>query len=191
MRKLPSSLDNPIDNYLIDLCEKLAPIYNYYNFTPNVLTTFSLLFGIISVLLFVNDFYVLAAIIFFISYFFDCCDGHYARKYGLVTTFGCYYDHVSDTLKYIMMGCAMYYKSPTRFYTILPIFSILLFLSLVHTGCGELYTDEDVQSDSLSYFKPFCPNREEPEKALTLTKYFGFGTLNLAVALMIISYKFL
>lgn len=188
MRKLPSSFDNPIDNYLIDLCEKLSPMYKHYNFTPNILTTFSLLFGIISVLLFINDFYILSAIIFFVSYFFDCCDGHYARKYGLVTTFGCYYDHISDTLKYVMLGYVMYNKSKEKFYALFPIFSVLLFLSLVHTGCGELYTDEDVQSDSLSYFKILCPSK--PEQSLNFTKYFGFGTLNAAVALMIVSYKF-
>lgn len=188
MRKIPSSYDNPIDNIIINLCEYSSEIFKNLGLTPNILTTISLLLAIFSIILFYYDYYILSAIVFFISYIFDCCDGHYARKYNMVTKFGCYYDHMSDTLKYILFGIVMFYKSKTRFFIILPIFLALFCLSLIHTGCMEIYTDQSIQSQSLYYFQSFCPTN--PEIALNYTKFFGFGTFNIIFLLFIISYSF-
>lgn len=185
MRKVPCNLDNPIDSFLINICEKSSKFFSDLNLTPNILTTISLLLAIFSIILFYYDYYYISAIVFLISYFFDCCDGHFARKYHMMTKFGCYYDHVSDTLKYILLGAVIYYKSKEKFFLILPIFLILFTLAAMHTGCGELYIDEDIRSESLNIFKCLCPTPENPECALRFTKYFGFGTLTLVmVAIM-------
>ena len=40
----------------------------------------------------------LIAIILLIFYFMDCLDGHFARKYNMVTVFGDYFDHFVDIL---------------------------------------------------------------------------------------------
>ncbi|ARF09144.1 CDP-alcohol phosphatidyltransferase [Catovirus CTV1] len=188
MRKLPCDIDNPIDNFLINICENSSDFLKKNNFTPNILTTISLLIAIFSVILFYYDYYELAAIFFMISYFFDCCDGHFARKYNMMSKFGCYYDHVADTLKYVMLGTVMYYKSKNKFFKILPIFILLFALGLVHTGCIEIYTDDQNKSDSLSYFKDLCPTPTAPELALQYTKFFGFGTLNLVIVCLIFTF---
>jgi hypothetical protein len=47
--KLPRHLDNPIDNWILDICEKLDPFFVKCNMTPNKLTTISGYFGLLSV----------------------------------------------------------------------------------------------------------------------------------------------
>lgn len=187
MRKIPSNLDNPIDNIIINFCEGTVETLKKMNFTPNMLTTISLLLAIFSVILFCYDYYKFSAIIFFISYIFDCLDGHYARKYNMVTKFGCYYDHISDTFKYVLFSIAVYYKSKNKFILLLPIFIGLFILSLIHTGCMEIYTDINVQSESLTYFKSFCPS-DKANDYLKYTKYFGFGTFNVLFVLIIFTF---
>ena len=36
----------------------------------------------------------------FVGYFFDCMDGHFARKYNMVTEFGDMYDYITDLSKF-------------------------------------------------------------------------------------------
>ena len=42
-RKIPREYDNPIDNILVDLSEFLNPYFHRLNFTPNMITTLSLI----------------------------------------------------------------------------------------------------------------------------------------------------
>ena len=60
-RKLDSNYGNPIDNVLVDINEVLNPYYKRLNFTPNMLTTCSLLFTVLAAYLFVIDYRVWAA----------------------------------------------------------------------------------------------------------------------------------
>lgn len=186
MRKIPPQYDNPIDNIFIGICDYTCGFYKNFNFTPNILTSISLLLSIISAIFFYYDYYAISALLFLLSYMYDCCDGHYARKYDMVTEFGCYYDHISDMFKYVLFGIVMYYKSKEKLFAMLPIFLSLSFLTLIHLGCQESYTDERIRSNSLSYLKKLCP--ADPEIALTYTKLFGCGTTNLFVAYVILSY---
>lgn len=188
MRKIPSNLDNPIDNILISLSENSMQTLKDLNMTPNILTSISLLLAILSAILFLHDYYKISAIVFLISYIFDCYDGHFARKYNMVTQFGCYYDHISDSFKYLLFAIIIYYKSPTKFFVLLPIFLLLFTLSLMHAGCIELVTDQDIQSQSLSYFKSMCPTIKDPSISLNYTRYFGFGTFNILFVIVIFTF---
>ena len=49
MRKIDSDYENPIDNVLIDSGIKTLPFFKSIGFTPNLITTLSLIFGLISV----------------------------------------------------------------------------------------------------------------------------------------------
>ena len=53
-RKFPSFLENPIDNYIIHFGKNMFPIYKRLDLTPNILTTISLVFGLLSIYLFYN-----------------------------------------------------------------------------------------------------------------------------------------
>ena len=68
--------------------------------TPNMITGLSLLLGISSGVSMYYDKYKLAALLNFLAYFFDCVDGHLARKFDMVTVFGDYFDHYSDLVKF-------------------------------------------------------------------------------------------
>lgn len=46
MRKIPEDLENPIDSVLIAIVHIIQPYFYELGFTPNILTTFSLLFWI-------------------------------------------------------------------------------------------------------------------------------------------------
>ena len=51
-RKIPKNLENPLDNYIISCCDKASGCYRKINFTPNGITTLSLICGILAILLF-------------------------------------------------------------------------------------------------------------------------------------------
>ena len=51
-RKIPAEYDNPIDNIILDNVEKLNPIFKEFNFTPNMITTLSLIVGLIALYLY-------------------------------------------------------------------------------------------------------------------------------------------
>jgi len=126
MRKTHGDLENPIDNLFIDMAESTNSFYRSLRFTPNMLTTISLMLAILAVYLFFYDYRVLAAIIFLISYYFDCADGSFARKYNMVTDFGDIYDHVADIIKIILPLGVMYYKDANKFLMLLPFLLIIL-----------------------------------------------------------------
>ena len=108
MRKIESNLENPIDNILIDICDFILPTLKVLNFTPNILTTISLIFGLLSVYCLFREDKKCFAIFYLVSYFFDCVDGMMARKYNMVSRFGDIYDHTKDCLVFgLIMFCSI------------------------------------------------------------------------------------
>src|SRR5271170_5115362 len=95
-RKLPREIENPIDNMIVDFCDKLNPYMKEINIIPNHLTTLALICTCISFYYIYYDNFTLGALFFGIAYIFDCMDGNYARKYDMVTEFGDWYDHLVD-----------------------------------------------------------------------------------------------
>jgi len=194
MRKIPIEIENPFDNYIIELSDITLPVVYDYGFQPNTITTLSNIVAIIVVILLFKSQYYLAAFFVIVSYFFDCLDGHMARKYNMVTIFGDYYDHISDILKFLSILTAMYIINSKKFFEILPFIITLLVLSLIHMGCQELYYNKD-QSQTLDFFKKSCPVSNEPSKnelinVMKNTRLFGTGTLFFGLAISIIYYNF-
>lgn len=184
MRKIPSSYENPLDDLFLDLCELACPFFSSFNFTPNDITTFSLMFGIISVVCLYKGYVLNFALTFFISYFFDCLDGHYARKYNLTTEFGDYYDHVKDAFILILLVCVIFHRyrhcSSKNLKIASIIFIIFLFLTFMHLGCQEkVYLGN---SDTLGGLKYLCMSNEH----IKWSRYFGAGTFNIIFVLLII-----
>ena len=116
-RKLPNHMECPFDTILYTVIEPLSRFFHILNFTPNMLTTISTIFGAMS-------FYFLYKrkegffVISFISYYlFDCLDGYYARKYGLCSKFGDYYDHIKDFIvAFLVIGLIFYRLHKSRNY---------------------------------------------------------------------------
>ena len=191
-RKIPREYDNPIDNVLIDISERFNPYFKSLNFTPNMITTISLLFGIGLNIAYYHNYYYLAAFLLIISYFFDCMDGNYARKYDMQSKFGDYYDHFKDWLVLLIFLILFLRKNtPQRFKIIsIAIVIIVLIGSCIHLGCTEKYIQETKNkvknSDTLALIT-WCPDI----KYLSKTRLFSTGTLNVVIALIIIAHKYI
>ena len=193
MRKISSEYENPWDNIMIGLSESLCPMFYSIGFNPNMITTLSNISCIITILLLLNCNYYWAALFLLISYFFDCLDGHFARKYNMVTVFGDYYDHISDLLKILGVLITLYYIDKEKFIKVIPVIILLGILMSIHMGCQEsLYgTNESV---TLEPTRQLCPvsninNKDSVQNALSSTKYFGCGTFYLSIAIVIIYYS--
>ena len=189
--KLPKHLDNPIDNWILDICEKLDPFFVKCNMTPNKLTTISGYFGLLAVYCLYNKIKYLPGIFYFISYIFDGADGQFARRHNMVSKFGDYYDHLKDWSVMFMIFYVLYKRG--KMY--LAIFIFALSLSASHLGCQEHYyrqnNPDKEHSDTLSWCRYLCPfeNTETDdtrlENAMKYTKYFGLGTSNLLVSVIL------
>lgn len=188
-RKISRDNDNPIDNTLIDISYKLGKVFKIFNFTPNMITTISLLITLIGINNIYNGNYKIGAILYFIGYLFDCMDGNYARTYNMTSKFGDYYDHISDVMKIIILIICLYLlkiKRKTKILFII-IFLIFILLSFIHLGCQEKNNNEVNDDTILKYFKRLCINKEN----IIYTRYYGVGTLQMIISLFIFNIKFI
>ena len=182
-RKIPKKYENPIDNILIEIADKITPLLNNMKVTPNMVTGLSLLLGISSGVSMYYDKYKLAAILNFLAYFFDCVDGHLARKFDMVTVFGDYFDHYADLVKFGIILYMFYIKRKKKLFKIIIPILILILLMLIHFGCQEsVYGIDD--GPFLSFTKNFCP----VDSLIKFTRFFGTGTLSLVLSYIIFTY---
>ena len=189
--KLPEKYMDPIDIYFINSIEKLCPYLKQVGFTPNQLTTISFIFGIISCICYYYKKYIISGILFIISYYFDCIDGYYARKYNMGSVFGSYYDIISD---HIILGNLSLLFIFNKKISIKPkiiiiiIILLLYFLTIIHVSCQEKYTkkhNNDNVSEGLKILDIIkCNNHDN----MLYTRFFGVGTTALIFSIIIISH---
>lgn len=185
MKKLPNYMDNPIDTYLVDLFDNHYDFFKKTGHTPNILTTYSLIFGLLSCYFLNIKRIVLFSIFYAISYFFDCADGHFARKYNMTSKFGDIYDHTKDVLVGIIV---LYITFKNSSHNITPVTIILLivfiFLAVFHLSCQENNCDDkfkDKDNESLKLTRSLCKKKEN----IKWSRFFGTGTFNLFFILLI------
>lgn len=190
MRKIPEHLDNPYDNIMINLSENATNIFKKYNFSPNDITSLSIIFALLSTycILSIDQnkilYKSLAAIFYGISYYFDCLDGHYARKFNMSTDFGDKYDHYGDIFKNILIIYALFLKlSKQKFIVFVILYIISMFFVCIHLGCQEkLYNKNN--GHMLETFKFLCFS--EPNFMMKYTRYCGCGTVVLLTIIFIL-----
>jgi phosphatidylglycerophosphate synthase len=187
MRKIPSYLENPFDNFAIEIARITSPFYKSLNFTPNTLTTISLVFSIVSAIFFYHNYYEAAVIFFIISYIYDCTDGFYARKYGMTSKFGDLYDHVSDWFKIALISFVMYKKNSSKFIKYVPFMLVLITLMIIQFGCQETLHNDDEQP-FMAKTKLLCIGN--PYDIMYFTRFFGNGTFILIFAFLMYSFKY-
>lgn len=184
-RKIPEMFDNPLDNILIRGCDKSAPILKKLKMTPNMVTTIGLVFGLLCIICLMKEKYVLAVVFYWISYWLDCMDGHFARKYDMETQFGDYYDHLRDLFIFFGVSTMLFIKLKTS--TLRTIYvttiSLSLLLMLIHMGCQEKHSSFSENNHCLGKFKSWCPEHLE---AIHFSKFFGCGTLHLIQSIFIL-----
>lgn len=201
-RKIPHTFENPIDNQLLKLCDKLVLYCQKLDITPNSITIFRI---IMSIYIFYYMFYtcnkfipIVGTILF---YFLDCMDGHLARSTNQVTVLGDYLDHYADIIFNILIFIFMFIKNYPYKYFIIICFCLLVYMCLIHLGLQQknynniknvnkptnnitqiLDNIENIEEELLD--KLNCLHIFEPEN-ISWTKYFGCGTLYIVMILII------
>lgn len=185
MKKIPNEIDNPIDNVLIEFADWLCPYFYSLGYTPNMITTYSLITGLISCYFLYHKNLILFALFYFVSYFFDCLDGHYARKYDMSTTIGDMYDHFKDWTVFLIILYVSYINSKHNMN--IRVFSFILIIVLmmcIHMSCQEVNCDDKFKNANNSFilsFNSLCSNKDN----IKWTRYFGCGTFTILYILVI------
>lgn len=190
--KLHSSVENPFDKELRCCYDSICEFCYDNDFTPNHITTMSLICGVVCCYTLYKQIKYAPAIFYFLFYFFDCVDGYYARKYDMVTEFGDYYDHVKDMSINLTIIYILYLQ---RRYEGILLFVLLLLLSMVHLGCQEnlfSYSNPDFEhSATLSSCKMLCPLEIDGiHDGIMISKYIGTGTLTFFIILYFATLKY-
>ena len=184
MSKLETRFNNPIDVVLEKLYSPAMPYLHKMSVTPNMLTTVSLVAGLYAAKLIWDGKHQQGAFMFLISYFFDCMDGHMARRYNMESHFGDWYDHITDviTLGLGLVALVKRNKYSKRTLVVLTlVFVFLLLNTLKWFGCQEKVYDNEI-GKSIAMFKKLC---KDPDAELISRKYLGTGTLMMFVFLII------
>lgn len=186
-QKIPKSLDNPLDNIIYSLADQINPYFYRLHMTPNQITTLSLIFLLMSVGAIVRHKPVLFAFLYLLSYFFDCADGSYARRYKMTSKYGDLYDHGKDILGFIIICYVILIRYRNQFTLVSGLTSVLIFsLFLVQTGCEQRYINDSGSSLNLS--KYFCPSqgRKNIRQTMKWTRYFGAGSFTVFFTLLVV-----
>lgn len=185
MDKLPRNLENPIDNVLLAWSARLGPPLRATGHTPNQITTYSLVAGVLAAAALHRGAVGWFSALYAAAYFLDCADGQYARRYGMVSVFGDWYDHVSDAVKLLCIGAAAAAR-----YAVGPadcaVMGALLVATCTHMGCQQQYHQRHRGAsgggETLDGLQPLCPAHSA---MLPRTRWFGMGTLHAAIVVWI------
>lgn len=189
--KVPFELMDNISQFNYKLSDKISPSIYRKNITPNMITLFRALLGILSISLIKKN-KVLSAILVILFHFLDCLDGHHARKNNMVTKFGDYFDHFVD----ISIGLSLVVYLYPKVDKIRKIVGgVILFFMLIYLGCEQKYillkNKNVINDESLTFIQYFCPTND-PKRVdliLRLTKMFSIGAFITFLASCILSLK--
>lgn len=153
------NISYPIVNIFIPL------IYNL-GFTPNVITTITLLLRCIVIYNIYNKInHNTSLILFIISWLTDCIDGQLARNYNMKTKFGGIYDSVVDfitcTVMILVIFLKYYKKKRTTIYVILFITVGIYITQYFKTKCTsknnlKIWEDKIINRDKIKLKEGDC-----------------------------------
>lgn len=194
--KLPPHQENPLDVVCLKIASDVSPWFRSMGATPNFITTLSVIASVLAIWsLYRGDAKGQFIVWAMLSYFFDCLDGHFARRYDMCTKFGDYYDHISDWIYFIGIFYTAFvirgFKSSWKPYKMW-IYGLLIVVGLVtmiHMGLQEvLYQNEDDnESPTLSIFTGIANKLcVLPDECIKATRWIGVGTF-IAVMIAVIA----
>ncbi|VBB18788.1 CDP-alcohol phosphatidyltransferase [Yasminevirus sp. GU-2018] len=185
-RKVDSSIENPIDNMMIEISDKMSPTFKSMGYTPNGITTISLIFALGALYSLYNHDVYQFAIYLALAHLFDCMDGYYARKYDMVTDTGDKYDHFKDLLVAVGIIYVLFSKYNIMSFPVLMLSMMLLaVLSIISVGCHEKITHHSDKSETLAIFDIITPCRETCDKYTKYLRFFGPGTVIFVVIMCV------
>jgi phosphatidylglycerophosphate synthase len=194
MRKISRTYEHWLDNLFIDGAEVASPALKRLGATPNAITFVSLIFGVLAIYCLWKGYIIGFALAYLLSHFADCADGHFARKYGMTSKFGDYFDHGKDAIVFLGVLGVFIYKfhgclSWCQWILIALILGIALLGMVRQLGCQEkVYhgtksaTPHEKQA-TLSAYTKLC-NVSDPSKEMGTRKWLGCGNFVLVVVLV-------
>ena len=189
VNKLSDDIECPLDVQLYKFINTHLHLYFNIGFTPNMITTLSILFGLLAAYQIMQKKCKSAAAMVLLSYYFDCVDGKLARKYNMVTKFGDIYDHVGDLVKVVAIFAALIVgtkKIKKKQWIYLSLFLVLTIIQFLHLGYQEAIYNKSEESIVLQLWQKIVAFDDKPHETIHFTKYFGCGTWYLCFALLII-----
>lgn len=194
MRKIGKDIENPFDNFIYLFVEFLAPYAHKLGLSPNMITTLSVIFSCASIYSLYKHRFIVAIILYIISYFCDCLDGYVARKYNMISKFGDLYDHISDTVSFLGYLLILFLINSRLFLMFLPIILFFLVGSQIHLAFQELYYGKPSESVTLNLLTSLIVNgknmsKQEIHNIMKYTRYFGLGTLHVAIICITLVYS--
>lgn len=194
MSQLPSEYDNPMDRICYNLSEYLTPYFKWFNATPNQITTWSLCFGLISVYALSHHSIIgvsLFVVFYLVQFVFDCLDGHYARKYQMISEIGDWYDHIKDVVLYFLVCYILVTKyNLPNYYGAVTLVIILPVLQYIYNGCVSVYRSTGSNRgtiSSLTLGEKMCyhgNNRYQLTRNLSYLRWVGPGTCALGICVV-------
>lgn len=190
--KVPIKYENVFDGIFVNLSYILGPMFKDNNYNPNMLTTLSAIFGVIAIYCIEINLFKLGGLFHLLSYFFDCVDGNYARRYNMESKLGDYYDHITDLMYSLGLMIVLMRKIKYRGKKLLLVISIgiiLMLSTLIFHGCSQIYLKKNrpeiLQSDTLGLFSKMC--YDSPLKVLSDLKLVSNGTLVVYLFIIIVT----
>lgn len=173
-------LENPIDLFIYEGVVAMGPIFYRYKITPNMITFSSFASGLLSAYYLYQKKWVASASFYALSYFLDSCDGYVARTYNQVSEFGDWFDHTSDIIVGILLISILLKQNRKRECIII---MIAFLLNIRHVSCRSYLRGDS--SQSLDLVRQCFPC-ENPKRKMRYTKYFGEGTLNFIIFMILL-----
>lgn len=185
VNKLHPNYECPFDTALYRVIDPHLEAYHRVGVTPNILTTMNLVCGTASAYNILLHNYAFASILYATAYYFDCADGKLARKYGNVTVFGDYYDHIVDTVRSVFVFGALYITNPERFMDFSLVLIGLFIAMKMHLGLQETVY-KNATSSFLSMNKWWIRKEWDHKRMIQFSRFFGCGTKNVFIFFMIL-----
>jgi hypothetical protein len=193
VNKLQDHCECPIDIHIFKFIDMHLHIFYKLGFTPNMVTTLSIIFGFLAAYQIMQNRLWLAAIFWLISYYLDCVDGKLARKYNMVSKFGDIYDHVGDLLKFIAVLVSLFIsnkeKTTARQWIFVSIIILLALLQTIHLGYQESVYNKKHESPYLNIPRKLFVNEEKANNHINYTRHFGCGTFFVSCAILILFWR--
>jgi phosphatidylglycerophosphate synthase len=176
--KLSIDFIHPIENFIDRMFTSVSEPLKNTGHTPNILTTYSLISGILSIYFLKNNNNMYFGIFYFISFIFDCFDGRFARKYKMTSKIGDYYDHGKDICVLFLFFYFITNKFPVSSNKLSYFLAFVLAMtSNIYQGCVQKFTKKpkkSLESESLDVLIYMCPLEEK--KNLRFLRFFGPST---------------
>ena len=192
--KLPQQYECPIDWLLYRSIDQHLSVYKDLGLTPNMVTIMSILTGLGSAYIYTKKRYSVAALLWFIAYYFDCVDGKLARRYNMTSKFGDLLDHAGDGLKSVSMIAVVLHNHGELWTPIQKVCYfvcvVMTLLCMINIGYQERIYDASSgkePSATLNAYKLLTINDDCPKRSIRKFRHFGCGSVILFTAITIAS----